>query len=300
MTIYRTTGKQLVIEDRVKPLVFGQYAWMEDTEKAEAGSGIFVARRLGLSAKHVSKSYRKLAPGFDAKQRRAIPLQPQYERKKVESEFASIVYSFTDRPDDPVHWKVNTDWPSYDTDITTIVVEPRTPAAEKREPELRYLDWQLLPPRIGKMVYVYGFPGQRHRIKHNDHQSQVELWIQPARVVDHVYPMQAHALGEFPGFRLDREMGHGASGAAVVYDDRLVGIFSGPTLVASLWPLAIHMYLDIDEVEQPIADLFENGTINAVDWDEVKGRVERQPCDVALAGSSIESRCEKNHVTLLR
>jgi hypothetical protein len=103
---------------------------------------------------------------------------------------------------------------------------------------------------------------------------------------------------EFPGFRLDREFEHGFSGEPVPYDGRLVGIFSGPDYVASLWPLALMTYLDLDEEEHAFEQLFDNGTIQAQDWMEVKGRVVRKSCENALVASSVESRCLRQHVVL--
>jgi hypothetical protein len=300
--IFRATGRDLLIWNRVKPIIFGQYAWAEETtEVQEAGSGIFVAPRLGLSAKHVSKSYWKLDSRFEGLQRRRTLFDAQYGKEKMLSEFAALVYSpmwSAQFGDEPVHWGVKTDWASYDTDITTIVVEPRTANAARIEAELRYLDWQLLPPKVGKWVRVFGLPEQEHRIEDNEHQTEAYVWIQPAKIIEHVYPILGHGMFEFPGFLLDRELGHGASGGAVLYDDRLVGIFCGPTMVASLWPLAIHNYLDVDGDERPLAGLLDNDTIHGVDWDEVRGRVQRKTCEDALAGSVVESRCEKQHVVL--
>jgi hypothetical protein len=302
---FRATGREILELNRLQPLIFGYYAWGDSDEHQrveEAGSGIFVAPRLGLTAKHVSKSFGKLDSQVAAFERRKTPLDPQYAIHKMKSEFATMIYQAAP-PDDLVQWKVHVDWPSYDTDINALQVEPRTPGAVRVERELRYFDWQLLPPRVGKHVRIYGWPKQEIDIvggegELQDHIQHVELWTYHARVVEHVAPIKAHGFGEFPGFRLDREFEHGFSGGPVLYDGKLVGIFSGPDYVASLWPLALMTYPDVNDVEHAFAELFDDGTIEALDWDEVKGRVVRKPCQEALAGSHVETRCIRQHVVL--
>ncbi len=306
MTVtFRATGKEILELRRLQPLIFGYYAWADSDEHQrveEAGSGIFVARRIGLTAKHVSNSFGKLDSQVAAFERRRTPLDPQYAVHKMKSEFATMVYQAS-QADDPAQWKVHADWPSYDTDINVLQADPRTSAAERIEQEQQYFDWQLLPPRIGAHVRIYGWPKQEIEIlggegQLQDHVQHVELWTYYARVVEHLSPMKAHGFGEFPGFRLDREFEHGFSGGPVLYDGKLVGIFSGPDYVASLWPLALVTYPDVNEIEHAFADLFDSGTINAVDWDEVKGRVVRRPCEEALSGSRVETRCIRQHVMM--
>jgi hypothetical protein len=97
---------------------------------------------------------------------------------------------------------------------------------------------------------------------------------------------------------LDRDLPHGMSGGPVLQNGRLVGIFSGPDYVASLWPLAFMTYPDKQEVEHSFARNFDSGKIRACDWSEVKGRPERVPCEAALSGSLIEGRSAKQHAVL--
>jgi hypothetical protein len=305
MMTFRATGKEILELRRLLPLIFGYYAWAESDEDRrveEAGSGIFVAPRLGLTAKHVSKSFGKLDSQVAAIERRMTPLDPQYMIRKLKSEFATMVYQAAPQ-DDLVQWKVNVDWPSYDTDINVLQVEPRTPGAEKAEREHRYFEWQLLPPRVGAHVRVYGWPKPKIDIAPGEgglenHTQHVELWAYPARVVEYISPIKAHGFGEFPGFRLDREFEHGFSGGPVLYDGRLVGIFSGPDYVASLWPLALMTYPDVNDVEHAIAKLLDSGVIQAADWNSVKGCVVRKACEEALADSDVDVRCARQHVVL--
>lgn len=283
---------------RMQRLVCGYYAWMDDTKKVEeAGSGVLVAPGLALSAKHVSKSFEKLDDRIEAGRKRVTVMESQYQIRKGRSEFATMLYQ-APLGDELMRWRVKADWPSYDTDITTLAVVAESDAAKRTEPSLDYFEWQLLPPHWRARVRVYGWPEQDIQIMGDDHVWDVALWVEPARVVEYVYPMQAHSFGEFPAFRLDRRLPHGFSGGPVIYDDRLVGIFSGPDLVSCLWPLAIHKYMTPDEVEHPTSELFDRGTINAVDWDQVKGKVERVPCVEALEGTPIGTRCDRKHVIL--
>jgi hypothetical protein len=71
--------------------------------------------------------------------------------------------------------------------------------------------------------------------------------------------MQAHGFGEFPAVRVHRSFPRGLSGFAVVYNDKLVGIFSSPNLVACLWPLALMEYTPSDGQRRSFADYFDRG-----------------------------------------
>ncbi len=296
--MYRVTAADLRIREKVAPLVFARYAWLpESTTVRDAGSGILVAPGLGLFAKHVSKSFEKLDARLEGQRRRATPFDQQYTIKKSIPEFATLAYQSLSEDVNRI-WRVSVDWPSHDTDITVLVMDPESPAAKEAAPTLTFLEWQLLPPHWRAKVRVYGWPQQDILIKDRDHFVAAELWEQPAQVVENCYPLNVHGFGEFPVFRIDRSLDAGFSGGPVLYEDVLVGIFTGPDLVSPLWPLAIHAYPDQEGVERSIAEHFDIGTIVARDWDQVKGRVERQDCEVALAGSALESRCVRKHVVL--
>ncbi len=316
--MFRVTGSEVVLLRRLRPLLFGQYGWIpagtevdpDDQKPVKvAGSGLFVAPRLGLSARHVSRAYRRLDPSMEAEARRFTPFEPQYRINKRITNFATMLYQVPYGPlsygrteydnEDLVQWRSIVDWASPDTDITVIRAEPMTPGAEKAERGFDYLDWQLLPPRIGSTVEIFGFPRQHIEVEPEYHTQTMELWTYSARVVEHAYPIQAHGFTEFPGFRLDREFDFGFSGSPIIYAGALVGIFSGPDYVSCLWPLAIHSFPDLNDVYYQFEELFDMGDIHARDWDEVKGRVVRQLCEEALAGSLVETRCAKQHVVLL-
>jgi hypothetical protein len=301
MLRFAATGEDIVLGERMKSLAFGYYAWEDKDERRhikEAGSGCLVAHGFGISAKHVSKSFWKLDPQFDALERRKSPLDPQYQTIRVMTEFASLIYQIP-HGEELVTWKPKVTWGSHDTDIDTIQLEPESPAARRVAPTLRYLPWQLLPPPRRALVRLYGWPEQIIDVERSEHALHVELHALRARVVEHFYPMRDHGFASFPAYRLDREFPPGFSGAAVVYNGRFAGVFSGPDLVACLWPLEIMTYQDENRVERQLSDLFESGIIDAsYDRAEIKGRVKRVACEEALAGTAVESRCAKMHISL--
>lgn len=302
--MYRTTAEEIVLTNRLGTLLFGFFGWPDAEEKRvvkEAGSGVFVAPRLGLSARHVGKSFEKFDPQFDALNRRKTPLDPQYQTKPVVGEFATMIYQvprYNPAPvgEDQIFWKPLTGFGSFDTDIMSIVAEPRTRAARDLEGQQRFLDWHLLPPPVGALVRVFGLPEQQIEIEREDHSVSADVWMWAARVERH-HRFFAHGFGDFPVYELHREMPGGFSGAPVIYKGRLAGIFVGPALVACLWPLAIHTYQDEGKRECAFADLFETEAINVCDWADVKGRVHRVPCAELVAGLNVDP-CLKTHVAL--
>jgi CBS domain-containing protein len=305
IAIFRATGRQILEVNAVAELVYGHYAWADldrHQKIEEAGSGILIAAGLGLTAKHVTKSFFKLDPQYDALSRRSSVLDPQYRIIKRKSEFASLVYQGPYNGAER-NWMPQVTWPSHDTDITCMVLEPRSDAAIRVAPTLQFFEWSLLPPKVGSVVTIYGFPGPEINVDAADdgreiHDLAVNLRVDSAYVTEHCEAMKEHGLREFPGFLLDRELPHGFSGGPVLQKGRLVGIFSGPDYVASLWPLGLMTYPDTQEVEHSFAEHFDSGEIRARGWRDVKGRMERLPCEEALAGSVLEHRCTKQHAVL--
>ena len=302
--MYRATAREILFDRRLAPLLFGYFAWPDSETKRtikEAGSGIFVAPRLGLSARHVAASFEKFDPQFDALKRRKTPLDPQYEMKPVVCDFASMIYQpWQGNPspegEDQILWKPITGFGSFDTDIMSVVAEPRTRAARAIESEQKFFDWQLLPPPLGAAVRVFGLPGQQIQVEAENHEVAAEVWFWAARVERH-RRFFAHGFGDLPVYELHREMPGGFSGAPVFYKERLAGIFIGPNLVACLWPLALHRYQDAEKREYSFASHFDSGLIRVTDWDEVKGRVRRAPCAEVVAGLEVDP-CHKTHIFL--
>lgn len=325
--IYRATGRQILLNNRVMPVLFGHYAWLKEwqTEERvkvdEAGSGIFVAPGVALTARHVSHGFEKLDERIEASKRRTSVFVDQYAVRPVITQYSGLLYQAptarTPTPDQVRYWGVLSDWSSPDTDITVLHAEPISVAAKEAVCEgIKPLEWQLAPPARGCRVDIYGFPKPKITAGSGFHVHDIELRSETVKVVNVFDVLQAHGFTEFPGFEVDRELAHGFSGGPAFYNGNLVGIFSGPSYVAALWPLLIHEYVhrddnpDIDFADagtvtvqlarRPFAELFENGSIHAIDLEDVKGRVVRVECAEALEGSSIESRCNRKHVVLLR
>lgn len=286
------------------PLVFGCYGWTQDGSRRqirEAGSGIFVAPGLGVTARHVTESFRRLDEAFGGLDRRATPLDVRHAPRKVlEPSYREMIYQISGRgelavPREASFWQVSLDWPSHDTDITVLRILP-LPDGSNTTRERRFFDWQLRPPPVGAMVRVFGFPNAKIEADPIEHVLDLNLEMRPARVMEWFEPIRAHGFGEFPAFRLDRVLDFGFSGAPVLWNEHLVGVFSGPDVVATLWPLALYRFRDL--IDEPFSELFESGAIDANDWRSVKDRAFRLPCAEALAGSNIASRCANAHAVL--
>src|SRR5438132_14280206 len=101
-----------------------------------------------------------------------------------------MVYQMPTYKGDLVQWKADVGWASHDTDIQALVVKPATPAAEKAAPGLRYFPWELLPPKINSLVWVYGWPEPKIKIQGDDHAWDVELRVEPAGVEELIYPIK--------------------------------------------------------------------------------------------------------------
>jgi hypothetical protein len=322
--IYRATARQIKLNNSVMPVAFGHYAWLrewenEKAEVKEAGSGIFAAPGIGLGARHVSRGFAKLDDRIEAAQRRMTILADQYAPRPVVTQYAGLLYQAPTvrmpTEADISYWGAFVDWASPDTDITVLQAEPISAASQKAADKgMAFIEWQFLSPDRGSQVDVFGFPNAKITVDSGVHVQNIEFRSETVRVVENFAVLQSHGFTQFPGFQVDRELDHGFSGGPVFYHDRLVGLFSGPNYVSTLWPLLIHKYPhrednpDIDllnagsiaktPIMRRFVDLFTNGSIRAVDFEAVNGRVRRVPCEEALAASKIESRCEKSHVVL--
>jgi hypothetical protein len=232
---FRATWAEIKVFNRIRELVFAHYAWTQDgyglagedeeglqkNQVKEAGSGILAAPLFGISAKHVSKGFERLSPELEALRRRQSPLDPQYRIDKRFVDMATTLYQVSESTDTKL-WRVEVDWASPDTDITTFQVRPLSEATERIDPaKLPYFDWQLKPPKVGSIVSVYGWPGQELFIdpESNIHTGTLKLRVENARIIEICDPIQVHGLTEFPGFVIDRPLAHGFSGGPVLFGD---------------------------------------------------------------------------------
>jgi hypothetical protein len=275
---FRASGNEIVELARLRSLLFWIYAFEEGTEGPyrveEAGSGVLFGKEQGLTARHVTQAFTKFDPQFEALQRSTRGFFPRRVSESVQTAIPIAIYGDHDSKAS-VEWRLRVIYQSIDTDISVLVLWP-TPDQSRQRGDADYLPWQLLPPRLGAHVRVYGFPRPKIDIDGPVHSGSMELWMRRATVVEHAPTFRDHGFCHFPGYVLDVELPPGMSGAAVVHEGRLAGIFTGPDYVSSLWPLALIDYPVTENVTFSFAEHFDTGIIDAVDWDRVKGRVERR------------------------
>jgi hypothetical protein len=289
-----TTRAELVERmklDRYATLTAGVYAWQHGKtgECHEAGSGVFVAPGVVLTAKHVVNGMGTL--------------DERWDREKHEtSDFASPSFDIrlyqAPRWGETVLWYVKGDVVrSRDTDIAILPVEPENKLSEwvanEALPEA-FVPWRLGPPPIGAEVELYGWPKPTLEMTGQVHTGGVQ-WVEQHGTVTHVfYDMRDHVRVNFPSFRIDRPVDGAFSGGPVFYRGALVGITSistetdpnepeliGDTYAASLWPLILRDF-DYRGKKVTFGDLFDAGVIRALDYREFRGRVVRKPCDRCL------------------
>jgi hypothetical protein len=284
----------------VASVAFGLYAWLPDTPHAiqHAGSGVFIANRLALTAKHVTEDMERLDRSYD-------PSKPA--RDGFVPEYSTMLYQI-ERFKQPIRWANEILWPSRDTDICMLHVVPDTRMARIAErfclaPAL--FEWHLRPPPIGAHVTLFGFPRPTLANEGNRHAGGVQFVEQDGIVEEIFEPIRTHGMLEFPCYRLSKPVDHAFSGGPVLYDGALAGIVSaGSTFdqrawIASLWPLVLMKFGVAEGESRHFGDLFLDGTLRARDWAAVNGHVRRMKCDDALAGSHVTGRCDREHAVFL-
>jgi Trypsin len=228
--------------ERVASVTFGIYAWLPEEQRRieHAGSGVLIAPRLALTAKHVTDDMLRLDSRID-------PLR--LKKGIFELQYSTMLYHLPRRAYE-IRWAVNANWPSADTDITLLQIIPETEGADLLEKicEPAYFDWQLLPPPSGAEVKLYGFPKAEIASDGKDHVGQIPFVEQDGVVEEICEPIRTHRMLEFPCYRISKPVDHGFSGGPVFYEGKLAGIVSAGssydphTWIASLWPLALLTY----------------------------------------------------------
>ena len=267
----------------------GMYAWThgEPGKCDQAGSGVFVAPGLVLTAKHVVNGMGTLDPKWKA-------------TKHETEDFSGVTFDIrlyqAPRFAEPVLWYAKGDIVrSRDTDIAILTVEPdpdypATLWAAKHALPPACVPWRLEPPPVGAKVELYGWPKPEIVNEGEAHRGPVK-WVEQSGVVTHVFDsMRDHFYINFPGFRIDRPVDRAFSGGPVFYDGALVGITSistetdpnqpeiiGDTYIASLWPL---MLRDFTYQGRTVTfdDLFDEGIVQVLDYADFRGKVVRTTC----------------------
>jgi hypothetical protein len=281
---------------RIATVTFGMYAWLPGTAHAidNAGSGVLVAHRLALTAKHVTEDMERL----DHRHELGRGVRPG-----IEFDYSTTLYQVP-RFGKDIRWATKVNWPSKDSDITVMSVVPDGKGSELVERTIlprAFYPWRLQPPPVGAEVRLFGFPLPALANEGAAHAGNVQF-VEQDGVVEEVFePIRTHGMLEFPCYRLSRPVNHGFSGGPVFYEGALAGIVSAGSSyddrawVASLWPLALMRYDDDAGSPHNFSDLFDSGTIRTVDWADVKSRVSRKTCKDALFGTTIEGRCDETH-----
>lgn len=274
----------------------GMYAWTHGVSgKCEqAGSGVFVAPGLVLTAKHLVNGMGSLDPKWDA-------------AKHETGDFSDPVFDIrlyqAPRFAQPILWYAKgTVVRAKDTDIAVLRAEPDPDYPATRWSAMHalpaaFVPWRLKPPPEGAEVELYGWPKPEIVNEGTIHKGPVK-WVEQKGLVTHVFDsMRDHAWINFPSFRIDRPVEGAFSGGPVFYRGALVGITSisteinpaepdiiGDTYIASLWPLLLRDF-EFDGRQVTFGDLFDEGVIHALDYVDFRGRVGRKACDRCEPGA---------------
>lgn len=89
-----------------------------------------------------------------------------------------------------MNWLPEVTWPSLDTDISCMVLEPRSDAAIALARVSVFFEWLLLPSKIGSVVRAYSWPGQKISVHTNDehletHDLAVQMRVESAYVTEY-------------------------------------------------------------------------------------------------------------------
>lgn len=254
---------------RAGPLTFGVIgsSGTEEATTTGAGSGIFVAPRLGLTARHVSRGLFDLEPGGDP------GYSPTPRLTKHIVNLFQVLDPF-DPQSDHAFWHVDQNWDFVFSDLSLIKVSPDDEMADRMAVEWprKPFDLQLQPPPVGAIVQAFGYP------KHAAHSSGAQIFIDaPATfvegtVLDVYMPFRDRGFMSFPCYAVEmaHPIDHGFSGGPVFADGMLCGIvsaandFDSVAYVAALWPLLR---------DERIVDSLATYQVSARGWEDLRGRI---------------------------
>lgn len=290
-----TTRAELAEHDKLSryaTITTGMYAWQHEKpgDCKEAGSGVFVAPGLVLTAKHVVNSMGTLDVRWIAK-------------KHDEGNFDEVpnfdirLYQ-APRHQQPIMWYAKGSLVrAKDTDIAILTVSPdpdypMTLWAENNALPSAFVPWHLAPPPIGAEVELHGWPKPEIVNNGTIHTGPVQ-WVEQKGIVTDVFPkMRTHGFVDFPSFRIERPVEGAFSGGPVFYKGALVGITSvsteidpeqpdvvGDTYIASLWPLLLRAF-EYEGRTVTFGNLFDQGVIKVMDYADFRGKVRRTSCEV--------------------
>lgn len=262
---------------RVARYTFGVFATIgseDDMQVTAGGSGIFIAPFLGLTARHVSEYFVRLdgrenRPKYRFRTQHAIGLFQVLEPLNLNQNSPHAL------------WHVDQSWNSAYSDLTLLEISAEDQNSDRIQYDWpsRFFELQLLPPERGSRVVVIGFPElETHAAGGSKINIGAPFTVKEGTVTK-IYQIRAD-LGQlnFPCFELDIHVAGGFSGGPAFCDDRLCGIVSqspsyeARSTIATLWPLALMKGRD-KLGAWSIAAQFENGSLRASDWTQVKSRI---------------------------
>ncbi len=255
---------------RAGPLAFGVIGspgHESEVDDCGAGSGIFIAPCLGLTAKHVSRSLFDLEPNGDP----GFSLDPKLTNHVVN---LFQILEPGNQQSEHAFWHVDQDWNFVYSDLCLMKVSADDGAAFRMEKiwPRRCFDLALIPPPAGAVVQALGFP--RHNVTRRDSQVLIDTPVVLVEgLVTEVYtPFRERGFLSFPCFRIQtaQRIDHGFSGGPVFLGDRLCGIISSASnfdegaYAAALWPL-LRNKLVIEHIQK--------GTFAAAGWSQILSRI---------------------------
>jgi hypothetical protein len=268
---------------RVGPLSFCIGATVGEPPNMEAmaaGSGIFIAPFLAITARHVSRSLFALDPGGD----------PGFSSSFHLSHHSAGLFQVLE-PGNPQSdhslWHVDKSWDFAHSDLCLMQVSAEEGAALGFQYQLgpQYLSVSLLPPPIGATVQAFGYP--RHAITARGAQLFIDApaTFSEGVVRENYAPFRDRGLLNFPCFEVEMIADHGFSGGPVFYEGKLCGLvsagssFDHSVYVATLWPLVtanVDLGFGKCHVVQELLDLHH---IVSPDWPRLKGKIVRKSDD---------------------
>ena len=272
----------LAFTERVAPIVFGGFSQGDDTNGSVitrgGGSGVFVAPCYAITARHVVRD------SFNTNPARADDLRRR-ESGYTYFPFWSHLFQPSDIRDskaDAIIWGVTRTWDPMLTDICLLEVAPDGELAKQRMNAMRsFPDWSLLPPPVGALVEMVGFPSSDVELNDGSFRGSFKLTVQRAWVREIFEVRRDRGMYSFPCFSVDQSTDHGFSGGPVFHEGRLCGLVSGgsvtnETYVASLWPLCLmeieYPNLGLLNRKERLADWFESRRLPSIDWQLVRNR----------------------------
>lgn len=268
--------------ERVAPLTFGIGATIGEPPRMQvmaAGSGVFVAPFLAITARHVSRALFDLEGG-DPGLTNADAI-----RNSLHAPFMFQILQPARQPSPNALWHVDHSRDFLHTDLCLMQVsaENGDALAIQYTWPTRFLDLELIPPGVGEAVQAFGYPC--HAVRTDGTQLFIDA---PATFSEGTVravhsPFRDRVMLNFPVFEVEMWADKGFSGGPVFHQGKLCGLVVAGldsdepgehvTYVASLWPL-LRANVDFGLGKSfLIQDLLRRGVLSASGWSDLAARV---------------------------